>query len=93
MVARDVRPPWSWLALAGLVGGGPTYLGTVVGTAVDLPVLFVAFLALAAGAILHVVGGLIVAGRRASWELTLWGLFVGFLAGVGTDLIFVAAGA
>lgn len=93
LIARDVRLPWSWLALAGLVGGGPTFLDTVVGTAVDSPVLFVAFIALAAGAILHVVGWLIVAGRRASWELTLWGLFVGFLVGVGTDLIFVAAGA
>lgn len=93
LVARDVRPSWTWLALAGLIGGGPTFLGTVVGTAVDSPLLFVAFLALAAGAILYVVGELIVAGRRASWELTLWGLFIGFLAGVGTDLILVAAGA
>ncbi len=93
LVARDVRPSWSWLGLAGLIGGGPTFLGTVVGTAVDSPLLFVAFLALAAGAILYVVGELIVAGRRASWELTLWGVFIGFLAGVGTDLILVAAGA
>ncbi|HKB52386.1 MAG TPA: ZIP family metal transporter, partial [Ramlibacter sp.] len=26
-----VRPSWKWLALAGLVGGGPTFLGTLVG--------------------------------------------------------------
>jgi hypothetical protein len=56
-------------------------------------VLFVACLALAAGAILNVVGELIVVGRRASWELTLWGLFAGFMAGLATDLILVAAGA
>ncbi|MDA8201169.1 MAG: ZIP family metal transporter [Chloroflexi bacterium] len=74
LVARDVRPSWSWLVVAGLVGGGPTFLGTIVGTAVNSPIIFVAFLALAAGAILNVVGELIVAGRRASWELTLWGL-------------------
>jgi ZIP family zinc transporter len=26
-----VRPSWAWLGLAGLVGGGPTFLGTIVG--------------------------------------------------------------
>ena len=93
LVAREVRPSWRWLAIAGIVGGGPTFLGTIVGTAMGSPVLFVACLALAAGAILNVVGELIVAGRRMSWELTLWGLFAGFLAGLATDLILVAAGA
>lgn len=93
LVARDIRPTWRWLAVAGLIGGGPTFLGTIVGTAMGSPVLFVACLALAAGAILNVVGELIVVGRRASWELTLWGLFVGFMAGLATDLILVAAGA
>ena len=92
LVARDVRPSWGWLARAGVVGGGPTFLGTMLGTAVNSSLLFVAFLAVAAGAILYVVAELIVAGRRASWELTLWGLFVGFFAGLGTDLILVAAG-
>ena len=92
LVAIGLRPSWRWLAVAGLIGGGPTFLGTVVGTAVTSPVLFVAFLALAAGAILYVVGELIAAGRRASWEMTLWGIFLGFLFGLATDLILVAAG-
>lgn len=91
-VAREVRPSWAWLGAAGVIAGGPTFLGTIVGSLVDSPVLFVACLALAAGAILNVVGELIAAGRRASWEMTLWGLFVGFIAGVATDLILVAAG-
>jgi ZIP family zinc transporter len=93
LVASDVRPSWAWIGLAGLIGGGPTFLGTIVGSLFMSPVLFVAFLALAAGAILYVVGELIVAGRRVSWEMTLWGIFVGFIAGLGTDLILVAAGA
>ncbi len=92
LVAIGQRPTWRWLALAGVIGGGPTFLGTIVGTTVTSPVLFVAFLALAAGAILYVVGELIVAGRRASWEMTLWGIFLGFLFGLATDLILVAAG-
>ncbi|HEY2917138.1 MAG TPA: ZIP family metal transporter [Candidatus Limnocylindrales bacterium] len=93
LVARGVRPTWTWLLAAGLIGGGPTFLGTVVGTAIDSQLLFVGCLALAAGAILNVVGELFVAGRRMSWELTLGGMFVGFLAGLATDMILVAAGA
>ena len=31
-----VRPSWRWLGLAGLVGGGPTFLGAMVGYQVTL---------------------------------------------------------
>jgi ZIP family zinc transporter len=92
LVARGVRPSWAWLGTAGLLAGGPTFLGTTVGTAVQSPILFVGCLALAAGAILNVVGELFVAGRRMSWELTLTGMFVGFVAGLATDMVLVAAG-
>jgi zinc transporter, ZIP family len=93
LVASGVRPSWGWIGLAGLIGGGPTFLGTIVGSLFMSPVLFVACLALAAGAILYVVAELIVAGRRLSWDVTLWGVLVGFLAGLATDLVLVAAGA
>ena len=63
LAAADVRPSWGWLGLAGLIGGGPTFLGTVVGTKFDSVFVFVGCLALAAGAILYVLGELLpVAG-------------------------------
>jgi ZIP family zinc transporter len=92
LAATNTRASWGWLGLAGLVGGGPTFLGTVVGTWFDSVFVFVGCLALAAGAILYVIGELLPIGRRLSWEITLWGLLVGFLLGVATDLILVAAG-
>jgi ZIP family zinc transporter len=92
LAAAKVRPSWGWLGLAGLIGGGPTFLGTVVGTRFDSAFVFVGCLALAAGAILYVLGELLPVGRRLSWEVTLWGLLAGFLLGVATDLILVAAG-
>ncbi len=92
LAAADVRPSWSWLLVAGLVGGGPTFLGTIVGTTVNSPYVFVGCLALAAGAILYVVGELFSSGRRLSWEITLWGLLAGFLLGLATELVVVAAG-
>ena len=93
LAAAGVRPSWGWLLLAGLIGGGPTFLGTLVGNAVSSPYVFVAFLSLAAGAILYVVGELFAAGRRLSWEYTLWGVLAGFLMGLATELVVVAAGA
>jgi ZIP family zinc transporter len=91
LAAAGERASWGWLLLAGVVGGGPTFLGTLVGTIFHSDLVFVAFLALAAGAILYVVGELFSAGRRLSWEITLWGVFVGFIIGLGTELVLVAA--
>jgi ZIP family zinc transporter len=92
LAAAGVRAPWGWLVLAGLIGGGPTFLGTIVGTSFDSAFVFVGCLALAAGAILYVLGEILPVGRRLSWEVTLWGLLAGFLLGVATDLLLSAAG-
>jgi len=92
LAAADARPSWGWLALAGLIGGGPTFLGTLLGTSVSSRYVFVAFLALAAGAILYVVGELFNAGRRLSWEISLWGILIGFLLGLATEMVLVGAG-
>jgi zinc transporter, ZIP family len=92
LAAANVRASWGWLALAGLIGGGPTFLGTVIGTSFDSVFVFVGCLALAAGAILYVIGEILPVGRRLSWEITLWGLMAGFILGVATDLILEAAG-
>jgi ZIP family zinc transporter len=82
---------WGWLVAAGLIGGGPTFLGTIVGRSFTNEFVSVGFLALAAGAIIYVVGELVAGGRRLGWEATLWGIFAGFVAGVGTELVLVLA--
>ena len=90
----DTRPSWGWLGLAGLVGGGPTFLGAMLGYRISDEPLQLAFLALAAGAILFVVGELWNgAMRNASRNLILAGIVIGFLAGYGTDLVIAYAGA
>jgi ZIP family zinc transporter len=90
---QNVKPSWKWLVVAGIVGGGPTFLGTIVGYRVSSEPLELAFFALAAGAILFVVGELwTAASRRASRNLVLTGIVVGFLLGIGTDLILDIAG-
>jgi len=91
LAAANVRASWGWLGLAGLIGGGPTFLGTIVGTSFSSTYLFVGCLALAAGALLYVIGEILPVGRRLSWEITLWGLLAGFLAGLATDFILAVA--
>ena len=90
---QDVKPSWRWLILAGIVGGGPTFIGTIVGYRVSSEPLQLAFFALAAGAILFVVGELWnAASKRAARNVVLTGIVVGFLLGIGTDLILDIAG-
>ena len=79
---------------AGLIGGGPTFLGTVLGYSIQAVPVFVLCLALAAGSILYVVGELLHVGRRFQVpELVAWGVCLGFAAGFGTDLLLTWAGA
>jgi zinc transporter, ZIP family len=92
LAAAEARASWPWLLLAGLVGGGPTFVGTLVGTHFTSQFVFVGFLALAGGAIVYVIGELFAVGRRLSWETTLWGVAGGFLLGFVTELVLEVAG-
>jgi zinc transporter, ZIP family len=94
LAAAGHRPSWGQLLLLGLIGGGPTFLGTIVGQQWTNTTVSVAFLALAAGSILYVVIELLAVARRANLKsLVTWGLFAGLMAGFLTDAIVTAAGA
>jgi zinc transporter, ZIP family len=89
----DVTPSWRWIGLAGLIGGGPTFLGSLVGYAVTSDPLELAFYAAAGGAILYVIGEVWNGMRRYGHrELALLMLSAGFLVGVLTDLIVAYGG-
>lgn len=87
------RPSWGFIGLAGLIGGGPTFLGTIVGYFFLSDAMFVLFLSLAAGALVYIIGELLNLNRRAETKFYAgWGLFIGFLIGYFTDLILTIAG-
>ena len=89
----DVRPSWKWLGVAGLIGGGPTFIGSMVGYAVTSHPLELVSYAVAGGAILYVIGEVWNAMRRHGHrELGLWMLTAGFMVGVITDLIVTYGG-
>jgi zinc transporter, ZIP family len=86
-----VRPSWGFLALLGVIGGGPTFLGTVVGQAWVSEALTVAFMAVAAGSILYVVQELFGVNRRFGYPvLCAWMLLLGLALGFGTDFVLEA---
>jgi zinc transporter, ZIP family len=94
MAAAGIRPSWGYLTLLGLVGGGPTFLGTMVGQRFTNDTVSIAFLALAAGSILYVVIELLAVGRKmATKDIVSWGLVAGLLLGFATDAIVTAGGA
>jgi zinc transporter, ZIP family len=94
-LATDIsRPSWGFLLTAGVIGGAPTFLGTVVGYVFTSPYIYVLFLALAAGALLYVVNEMFHIGRRLNSPAAMaWGLLLGFLLAYASDLFltYVAA--
>ena len=88
------RPSNRFLLLAGLVGGGPTFVGTLLGSMWSSPVAYVFFLALAGGALIYVTMLMYNSGRRqVNNDILMLGMFIGLLAGFLTDLLVTLAGA
>ena len=89
----SVRPSWKWLAVAGLVGGGPVFLGSIVGYNVSSEPLELLFYSGSAGAILYVIGEVWYAMRRIGHrELGLLMLSAGVTLGALTELVIAYGG-
>ena len=87
-------PTWGFLLLMGLIGGGPTFVGTWVGHSFTSEAVSVVFLTLAAGSIVYVIAQLLgVAAKARRPDLLSYGILLGMLAGFATDAIVTAAGA
>ena len=88
------RPTWGFLGLAGLIGGGPTFLGTMLGYYFVSTAMSILFLSLAAGALVYIIGELFQANWRSATKSSVsWGILIGFLFAFLTDLVLVYAGA
>ena len=93
LVAESERPSWEFLALLGLIGGGPTFLGTLLGNAWSSEAMSVVFFAVAAGSILYVVQELIAVNRKYGHTLLVtWLVLAGIVLGFATDFVVSASG-
>ncbi len=86
LVGRMV-PSWAQIGLAGLIAGGPTFIGTIVGYSFYSPTLSVLFLAIAIGALVFVIGELWNVLRRTGLTATVTAtMCAGFLIALATEL-------
>jgi ZIP family zinc transporter len=93
-MTTEAKPPsWGFLGLAGLIGGGPTFIGTWIGYLAESAYFSVAFLAVAAGALIYVLNELFNLGRRISTPpMFAWGVLGGFLTAYATELFLESTG-
>jgi len=94
LTSESEQPSWAFLGAMGLIAGLPTFIGTVIGQSYTNENLEIAFLALAAGSILYVIVQLLRVAAKLDHDPVhvMWGLFIGVILGLGTELILVAAG-
>ena len=86
LVGRVV-PTWAQIGLAGLIAGGPTFVGTIVGYSFYSPTLSVFFLAIAVGALIFVIGELWSVLRRTGLTgFVTATMCAGFLIALATEL-------
>jgi zinc transporter, ZIP family len=91
----DTKPSGRFILLLGLIGGGPTFLGTLIGASWKSPIASTIFLSLAGGALIYVTADLLRIGRRSLKGVPLMstvagGFFVGYFTEI---LVGVALGA
>ncbi len=88
------KPKIRFILLLGLIGGGPTFLGTVIGSLWISNVAYILFLSIAGGALVYVSMLMYNSGRKlATNNILMSGIFVGLCIGFVTDLIVTLGGA
>ena len=93
LTGLEKRPSIRFLIGVGLVGGGPTFAGTLLGSQWTSAPVYILFLAVAGGALIYVSMLMYNSGRRQTTnDVLMVGLFVGLSAGFVTDLIVTLGG-
>ena len=88
------KPKIKFLLLVGLIGGGPTFLGTILGSIWVSNLAFILFLSIAGGALIYVSLLMYNSGRRYTSNLVMMtGIFIGLCAGFASDLVVTLGGA
>ncbi len=87
------KPKVRFLLLLGLIGGGPTFVGTIIGSLWTSNIASILFLSIAGGALIYVSMMMYNSGRKYNTNgILMIGIFVGLFAGFITDLIITLAG-
>ncbi|MEO6991667.1 MAG: multicopper oxidase domain-containing protein [Candidatus Baltobacteraceae bacterium] len=92
-LAGRMVPTWGQIGLAGLIAGGPTFVGTVVGYQFSSPLLSVFFLSIAVGALIFVIGELWSVLKKTGVTIPATAMVTaGFAVAFATELLVEANG-
>lgn len=93
LAGNQEKPSFLFLLKLGLIGGGPTFLGTLIGSFFISNIANVLFLSLAGGALIFVIILMNSSvSKNIKMPLLMTGIFIGLSAGFLTDLIISLAG-
>lgn len=93
LAGRGVAATWAQIGLAGLVAGGPTFVGTMLGYRFSSPTLSAFFLMTAVGALVFVVGELWSVLRRSGLTVMSTSMLAaGFILALGTEVVAEISG-
>ena len=93
LAGRGIAATWGQIGLAGLIAGGPTFLGTMLGYRFSSPTLSAFFLMTAVGALVFVVGELWSVLKRSGLTVTATSMLAaGFVIALATEVISELAG-
>lgn len=94
LVREKDKPKTGFLVAAGLIGGGPTFLGTIIGSVWVSDIASILFLSFAAGALIYVTFTMYRSiASQLSGNRIFIGMFIGVALGFITDLIVTIGGA
>jgi ZIP family zinc transporter len=88
------KPTGRFLAKVGLIGGGPTFIGTILGSLWNSDIAYILFLSIAGGALIYVSMLMYNTGRKYTTNnVMMIGIFIGLCIGFVTDLVVTLGGA
>jgi ZIP family zinc transporter len=88
------KPRIRFLIMVGLIGGCPTFVGTIAGSLWNSTVAYVLFLSIAGGALVYVSMLMYNSCRRQTTNnIVMLGIFAGMCAGFLTDFMVTLGGA
>jgi zinc transporter, ZIP family len=93
LTGLNKKPNLRFIILLGLIGGGPTFLGTMIGSLWASTIASILFLSIAGGALIYVSMLMYNSGRQQTTNnILMIGIFLGLFAGFITDLLVSLGG-
>ncbi len=93
LTGLNKKPNLRFIILLGLIGGGPTFLGTMIGSLWASTIASILFLSIAGGALIYVSLLMYNSGRQQTTNKVLMaGIFLGLFTGFITDLMISLVG-